>query len=186
MDRPEIASSASMTGNTFPSPVYRCGFPRFGVDQTRSAARRCGGHLRAQLRGVHDGYDGDSGRRRHAVPRQSSPDRPRDGGAVVVQNSHESRRKYWATRSSVRSFARTAHSFACFALLASLARSAVLIISLIHSRARGKVYDSMSQIALVLSHRCNCRWPRPSSSLPPMKCCLSSPRPFPASTAPLR
>ena len=34
--------------------------------------------------------------------------------------------KYWATRSSVRSFARTAHSFACSALLPSLAPSAAL------------------------------------------------------------
>ena len=39
-------------------------------------------------------------------------------------------RKYWATRSSVRSFARTAHSFAGSGLLASLAPSAVLTRSL--------------------------------------------------------
>ena len=38
--------------------------------------------------------------------------------------------EYWATRSSVRSFTRTAHSFTCSALLASLARSAALIHSL--------------------------------------------------------
>ena len=42
---------------------------------------------------------------------------------TVRQNSQELGRKYWATRSSVRSFARTAHSFACAALLASLSRS---------------------------------------------------------------
>ena len=50
----------------------------------------------------------------------------------MVQNSQESRRKYWATRSSVRSFAHTAH----FA----------------HSLARGKVYNLMSQFYLVLTH----------------------------------
>ena len=32
---------------------------------------------------------------------------------TVGQNNQEYRLKYWATRSSVRSFARTAHSFAC-------------------------------------------------------------------------
>ena len=48
------------------------------------------------------------------------------------QNKQKSRRRYWATRSSVRSFARTAHSFACSVLLASLARSAALS----HLRAR--------------------------------------------------
>ena len=49
---------------------------------------------------------------------------------TVGQNSHELRRKYWATRSSVCSFAQTAHSFACPTLLASLERSAALIRSL--------------------------------------------------------
>ena len=33
----------------------------------------------------------------------------------MVWNKQEQRRKYWVTRSSVRSFARTAHSFACSA-----------------------------------------------------------------------
>ena len=51
--------------------------------------------------------------------------------------------KYWAIRSSARSFARTAHSFACSALLASLARSAALsrslARSLTRSQARGTV-----------------------------------------------
>ena len=64
---------------------------------------------------------------------------------TMAQNNQESSRKYWATRSSVRSFTRTAHSFACSALLASLARSAVLICSLAHSlthsQARGKVNE---------------------------------------------
>ena len=41
--------------------------------------------------------------------------------------------EHWAIRSSVRSFACTAHSLACSALLASLARSAALIHSLARS-----------------------------------------------------
>ena len=49
---------------------------------------------------------------------------------TVFQKSQESRRKYWATRSSIPSFARTAHSFARYALLASLAHSAALICTL--------------------------------------------------------
>ena len=49
----------------------------------------------------------------------------------MVQNNQESKRKYWATRSSIRSFARTAHSSAGYALPASLTRSAAL-----HSFAR--------------------------------------------------
>ena len=49
---------------------------------------------------------------------------------TVGQNNQEYRLEYRATRSSVRSFARTAHSFACSALLASLKRSAALTRSL--------------------------------------------------------
>ena len=53
---------------------------------------------------------------------------------TVVWINQEHRRKYWATRSSVRSFARpfarTAHSFACSGRLASLAPSAALTRSL--------------------------------------------------------
>ena len=63
-------------------------------------------------------------------------------GSTMVLNHHESSRKYWATRSSVCSFARATHSFACSALLTSLARSAALIfftLSLAHSQAHGKV-----------------------------------------------
>ena len=41
--------------------------------------------------------------------------------------------EYWAIRSPVPSFARTAHSFACSALLASLARPAALTRSLARS-----------------------------------------------------
>ena len=49
---------------------------------------------------------------------------------TMVWNKQESRRKCWVTHSYVRSFARTAHSFACSGLLASLAPSAALIRSL--------------------------------------------------------
>ena len=59
--------------------------------------------------------------------------------STVGQNNQESRQQYWATRSSVRLFARTAHSFACSALLASLARSTALTRSLTHSLALGTV-----------------------------------------------
>ena len=48
--------------------------------------------------------------------------------STVGQINHEYRLKYWATRS----FARTAHSFACSGLLASLAPSAALTRSLAH------------------------------------------------------
>ena len=68
----------------------------------------------------------------------------------------ELRRKYWATRSSVRSFARTAHSFACSGLLASLAPSAALTRLLARSlRSLPRSWESeflMSQNDLVLSH----------------------------------
>ena len=47
--------------------------------------------------------------------------------------------RYWATRSSVRSFARTVHSFAYYALLTLLIRSAALIHSLTHSLTPGLV-----------------------------------------------
>ena len=43
------------------------------------------------------------------------------------QNNQKPRLKYWATRSSVHSFACKAHSFACSTLLVLLARSAALI-----------------------------------------------------------
>ena len=49
---------------------------------------------------------------------------------TMVEISQNSRRMYWATRSSIRSFACTAHSFACYTLLALLARSAALTRSL--------------------------------------------------------
>ena len=54
-------------------------------------------------------------------------------GRTMVENRKEHRYKYWATCSSVRSFARTAHSFACSGLLASLAPSAALTRSLARS-----------------------------------------------------
>ena len=52
---------------------------------------------------------------------------------TVVDNSQEYRLKYWVTRSSIRSFARTAHSFACSGLLALLAPSSALTGSLARS-----------------------------------------------------
>ena len=74
----------------------------------------------------------------------------------MVWNKQESRRKYWATRSSVRLFARTAHSFACSGLLASLAPSAELTRSLARSlRSLPRSWESeslMSQNDPVLSH----------------------------------
>ena len=73
----------------------------------------------------------------------------------MVQINQKLRCTYWATRSSVRSFTRTAHSSACSALLASLAPSAALTHSLahfVHSLARGKVNDWMFHNDLVLSH----------------------------------
>ena len=62
------------------------------------------------------------------------------GRCTMGQNSQESGRKYWATRSSVRSLARTGHSFACSGLLASLAPSAALTRSLA-PLTRGTVID---------------------------------------------
>ena len=63
----------------------------------------------------------------------------RAGCFTVIQSSQKLGRKYWTVRSLIRLFARTAHTFACFALLALLMRSAALIRSLTHSRAGGKV-----------------------------------------------
>ena len=70
---------------------------------------------------------------------------------TMVENRKERRCKYWATRSSFRSFARTAHSFACSGLLALLARSAALTRSLAHfahSLARGTVNDCMAILSV--------------------------------------
>ena len=52
---------------------------------------------------------------------------------TVGQNSQELGHKYWATRLSIRLFPRTAHSFACSALLALLTHSTALIWSLARS-----------------------------------------------------
>ena len=76
--------------------------------------------------------------------------------STMVWNKQKSRRKSWATRLSVRSFARTAHSFACSGVLASLAPSAALTRSLARSlRSLPRSWESeflMSQNHLVLSH----------------------------------
>ena len=55
------------------------------------------------------------------------------GRCTVGQNNQEYRLKYWATRSSVRSFTHTTHLFACSALLALLAHTAALTCLLTHS-----------------------------------------------------
>ena len=62
---------------------------------------------------------------------------------TMVENSQEYSLKYWATRSSVRSFARPALLFACSSLLASLACSAALTRSLARSlRSLPSLWDS--------------------------------------------
>ena len=71
---------------------------------------------------------------------------------TMVWNTQEKRRKYWATRSSVRSFVRTTHSFARSGLLASLALSAALtrllarsLCSLPRSWERGRPRHTASE-----------------------------------------
>ena len=62
---------------------------------------------------------------------------------TLFGNSQEYRLEYWATRSSICSFARTAHLFACSGLLASLAPSAALTRSLARSlRSLPRSWDS--------------------------------------------
>ena len=61
--------------------------------------------------------------------------------STVGQVNQKPRRKYWATRSSIHSFARTAHSFACFRLLASLAPSAALARSLRSIRSLPRLWE---------------------------------------------
>ena len=60
--------------------------------------------------------------------------------------------KYWATRSSVRSFARTAHSFACSALLALFARSAHLLAHLLHTVHFARALCCAHSFARSLTH----------------------------------
>ena len=75
---------------------------------------------------------------------------------TVVWIKQDSRRKYWATRSSIRSFTCTAHSFACPELLALLAPYAGLTHLLArYLRSLPRSWESellMSQNDLVLSH----------------------------------
>ena len=78
-----------------------------------------------------------------------------------VERLWNRRVEYWAIRSSVCSITRTAHSFACSALLASLARSAALIRSLArslsHSGAHGKatyVYEFNASISYSFNPLC--------------------------------
>ena len=57
--------------------------------------------------------------------------------------------EYWATRSSVRSFARTAYSFACSGLLTSLAPSAALTRSLTPSLVGKRFFVWNERVDLV-------------------------------------
>ena len=66
----------------------------------------------------------------------------------MVKNNQESRRKYWATRSSVHLFTHKAHSFACSAVLASLMHSAALT----HSQACGKLNHWMLGNQTIMNH----------------------------------
>ena len=95
------------------------------------------GRMEEQTGGWNDAEGGDNevGKRKreiyiivtHRFDRMCSGWKSNDGKqCTVVQNNHESKRKYWATRSSVLSFVRTAHSYSCSVLFASLARSAEL------------------------------------------------------------
>ena len=101
------------------------------------------------------------------------------------QNSQELGRKYWATCSSVCSFARTTHSFACFKLLASLAPSAALTRSLAHfahSLARGTVNDWMAILSVffpIFDHSALKKTfkDKYASRLPESICCPNSVRP---------
>ena len=83
------------------------------------------------------------GMKGHLVARQNLANPMIRGGKNPLHSDSEYLEKYWATRSSARSFARTAQSFACYALLASFARSAALTrslaCSLTHCRARGEM-----------------------------------------------
>ena len=67
---------------------------------------------------------------------------------TVVEKRKEHRCKYWATRSSVRLFARTAHSLACSGLLASLRSLICSLAHFAHSLARGKVNDWMALLSV--------------------------------------
>ena len=93
--------------------------------------------------------------------------KPRDRGTgrlgepenqdTVVQNSPKSRRKYWTTRSSIRLFAYSAHSFACSTRLPLPVRLAALICSLAHSlpSSRGSEWSNgyFCPVFSVLDHR---------------------------------
>ena len=79
-----------------------------------------------------------------------------ENSCTVDETRKEHRCKCWTTCSSIRSFARTAHSFTCSGQLASLAPSAALTRSLPRSlRSLPRWWESgflMSQNDLVLSH----------------------------------
>ena len=90
----------------------------------------------------------------HRQPKSASePGRPMHlmHHDTVGQNNQESRLQYWATCSSICSFARTAHSIACSALLvysfcsrAPLRSLVRLLAHFTHSLPRGTVNDKMA------------------------------------------
>ena len=81
---------------------------------------------------------------------------------TVVQNSHESRRKYWTTRLSVRSH----RSLIRLLRTARFTRMLRCAHSFTRSRARGKVKDKMSHNDLVLSHSVTVSKPHPRVAFP--------------------
>ena len=84
---------------------------------------------------------------------------------TVGQNNQEPRLKSWATRSSVCSFACTAHSFACSGLLASLAPYAVLARSLARSLLRlWESFFCMKRARRSHTNTTHCAAPRPTGA----------------------
>ena len=82
----------------------------------------------------------------------------------MVQNNQESRRKYWANRSTVdlfagniHSFTCTLHSFACFALFALLGSFACLLAHY-HFRAGEKVTGFVLEQQAALNHSAYDSW----------------------------
>ena len=71
---------------------------------------------------------------------------------TMVQNSQESRHKYWNTRLSVCSFARTTHSFLCSVMLACLLGSRASLHSFICLLAHS-LLSSWDSKWLMLEHR---------------------------------
>ena len=88
-----------------------------------------------------------SRRRESRVAWQSESRKNGAEGCTMVQKNQDSRRKYWVTCSSVHSFACTACSYACLALL-RCAHSFTYLLA--YSWACEKMNDSMYQNNVVL------------------------------------